>query len=373
MIRRFTIKTFSSRNFLHETNSSNPCLDRCFLCYFLIESYFKNFKELQFFSKKGVKGSKADAYLEEKFNIKNTNKRYAVFLLSEVQGRGTDFHSSREIEDNGGIYLLICDIFSKKSTQQIIGRVGRLENKGQWKHVLWQACCLDTVEKSIQFKQEFLDNEAHIRFSKLQTLLSETWGAGQKHDEMTINKQLKENQVGVQEEQELEISAFDDETELSSLDKKQISHSTLDKEDLLKSQKIKPKNSSTANQATQDQQEALNNKNQACLVNAQGDNSQAEQDELNETIKAQKEQDALVHKSDEKVLKKRGLKQQVKNIQESTKKVKQKLLRQDLEKNLEIPLSKEQKVPPTKKISNMKQGANLLSKRVTRSKNHSDN
>ncbi|KEJ82507.1 Protein translocase subunit SecA [Oxytricha trifallax] len=99
--------------------------------YVMIEHYFKKLKELQFFSMKGIKGSKADAYLEEKFNIQNTNKRYGVFLLSEIQGRGTDFHSSREIEDNGGIYLIVADIFSKKSTQQIVGRVGRLENKGQ--------------------------------------------------------------------------------------------------------------------------------------------------------------------------------------------------------------------------------------------------
>ncbi|KEJ82417.1 hypothetical protein OXYTRIMIC_509 [Oxytricha trifallax] len=140
--------------------------------YSMIDAYFGKFKEIQFFSMKSVKGSKTDAYLEGKFNMKNTNKRFGVYLLSEVQGRGTDLQSSREIEQSGGIYLIIADIFARRSTSQIIGRVGRLENKGQWRQLIWQGGSLDTIEQAISIKQDFLENEMHIRFSKLQTMLA---------------------------------------------------------------------------------------------------------------------------------------------------------------------------------------------------------
>jgi hypothetical protein len=50
--------------------------------------------------------------------------------MSEQLGRGTDFPSSNDIESKGGIYLLIGNIFSSITTEQIKGRVGRLNNKG---------------------------------------------------------------------------------------------------------------------------------------------------------------------------------------------------------------------------------------------------
>jgi hypothetical protein len=50
--------------------------------------------------------------------------------MSDHLGRGTDFLSSNEIENNGGIFLLMGNIFSSIITEQIKGRVGRLNNKG---------------------------------------------------------------------------------------------------------------------------------------------------------------------------------------------------------------------------------------------------
>ncbi|KEJ83129.1 preprotein translocase subunit SecA [Oxytricha trifallax] len=178
--------------------------------YSIIEQYFKKFNELQFYSMKGVKGSKVDAYLEGKFKIQNSNKRYSVLLLTEIQGRGTDLPATKEIEDNGGLYLIISDVFSKRQTEQIIGRVGRLENKGQYRHMILISGSQDTVEQAIQFRQDFLENESHIKFSKLQTILSQQYEPiKQKENEISaVTTSMNENQNLDQEERE--ISAFED-------------------------------------------------------------------------------------------------------------------------------------------------------------------
>ncbi|KEJ82780.1 Protein translocase subunit secA [Oxytricha trifallax] len=178
--------------------------------YQIINTYFKRYRELQFYSMKGVKGSKADAYLEGKFNVRNSKKRFGVLLLTDMQGRGTDLQTSKEIEDSGGLYLIICDVFSKRSTQQIIGRVARLENKGQWRHVLLISGSQDTVEQAIQYRQEFLENENHIKFSKLQTILSQSYQQQQNKqspDKRKIEDSTNEEQI---EETQREISSFED-------------------------------------------------------------------------------------------------------------------------------------------------------------------
>jgi hypothetical protein len=44
--------------------------------------------------------------------MRDQNKNYGVYLLSEAQGRGTDIKSNTEIELNGGNYLILADIFA---------------------------------------------------------------------------------------------------------------------------------------------------------------------------------------------------------------------------------------------------------------------
>ena len=34
-------------------------------------------------------------------------EKYSVFIINDAQGRGMDFPSSTEIEENGGVYLIV--------------------------------------------------------------------------------------------------------------------------------------------------------------------------------------------------------------------------------------------------------------------------
>ncbi len=43
------------------------------------------------------------------FNRKQGNN-FPVFIINDLQGRGLDFPSSNEIEENGGVYLVIAKI-----------------------------------------------------------------------------------------------------------------------------------------------------------------------------------------------------------------------------------------------------------------------
>ncbi|KEJ82377.1 hypothetical protein OXYTRIMIC_535 [Oxytricha trifallax] len=337
--------------------------------YVMIEHYFKKFKELQFFSMKGIKGSKADAYLEEKFNIQNTNKRYGVFLLSEIQGRGTDFHSSREIEDNGGIYLIIADIFSKKSTQQIVGRVGRLENKGQWRHVLWMRGSQDTVEKSIQFQQEFLDNESHIRFSKLQTLLSQSSGSLQTHNQMNLqDKAIVDGDLN-QTDQENEVSAFDEKPQ-----------EPITKETTKQPSKVVNQEFVKLDDQKSDAQEAVNSVyHQTSGVDARVSMKALRKSDEDQSIgqkhlesKIQKSQSIFQQKENQPkngCLKKRDAKQNSKNDKANCS---QENVDKQEECEFKVPLkrpAKAQKVNFTLTESKPFPSTNLLNKRITRSKN----
>jgi hypothetical protein len=43
------------------------------------------------------------------FNRRQGNQ-YPVFIINDLQGRGLDFPSSAEIEENGGVYLVIAKL-----------------------------------------------------------------------------------------------------------------------------------------------------------------------------------------------------------------------------------------------------------------------
>jgi hypothetical protein len=63
------------------------------------------------------------------FSRKHSDK-YPVFIINETQGRGLDFPSSTEIEDNGGVYLLVAKLPSGfLQFKQFLGRTGRIGNK----------------------------------------------------------------------------------------------------------------------------------------------------------------------------------------------------------------------------------------------------
>ena len=66
------------------------------------------------------------------FSLKQ-NGKYAVFIINETQGRGLDFMSSTEIEDNGGVYVVIATLpTAYLQYKQFLGRTARVGNKGQY-------------------------------------------------------------------------------------------------------------------------------------------------------------------------------------------------------------------------------------------------
>ena len=103
-------------------------------------------KNILFFDMRKSKASPFNAAVEYSFLNKTTEGFYPVFLINEPQGRGTDFKTSDDIEESGGNYLLIVDIFSQRSLEQIIGRVGRLDKKGQWSYLLYSPNEIKTLD-----------------------------------------------------------------------------------------------------------------------------------------------------------------------------------------------------------------------------------
>ena len=61
-----------------------------------------------------------------------------MYLLNEQLGRGTDFPITKDIDSNGGNYLILADIFSKRQEEQLIGRVGRLNNNGAYRYIVYR-------------------------------------------------------------------------------------------------------------------------------------------------------------------------------------------------------------------------------------------
>jgi hypothetical protein len=64
------------------------------------------------------------------FLQKNKEGKYPVFIINDAQGRGLDFPSSTEIEDAGGVFLIIAKLpNSFLQFKQFLGRTGRMGNK----------------------------------------------------------------------------------------------------------------------------------------------------------------------------------------------------------------------------------------------------
>ena len=79
--------------------------------------------------------------------------------------------TSEEIERNGGNSLIIADVFSRRSEQQVINRTGRLNNSGSWHYQLFVPRSLDSVKLVIESTQSNLHNLDHIKISMLVALL----------------------------------------------------------------------------------------------------------------------------------------------------------------------------------------------------------
>ena len=79
--------------------------------------------------------------------------------------------TSEEIERNGGNSLIVTDLFSRRSEQQVINRTGRLNNRGTWRYQLFAPGSLQIVKLVIDFTQSNLHNLDHIKVSKLVGLL----------------------------------------------------------------------------------------------------------------------------------------------------------------------------------------------------------
>ena len=72
-------------------------------------------KNILFFDMRKSKASPFNVAVEYSFLNKTTEGFYSVFLINEPQGRGTDFKTSDDIEEAGGNYLLLVDVFSERS------------------------------------------------------------------------------------------------------------------------------------------------------------------------------------------------------------------------------------------------------------------
>jgi len=92
---------------------------------------------------------------------------YGVYLLPEFLGRGTDFRSTQAIESNGGNYLIVGDVFSSRSLEQIIGRVGRLGKRGRWHHFLIDKSTQLGVKAYIENRQHELNNLYKAKLGKI--------------------------------------------------------------------------------------------------------------------------------------------------------------------------------------------------------------
>ena len=78
--------------------------------------------------------------------MKNQMKQYGVYLMNEAQGRGTDIQTNDEINSNGGSFLIIADVLTKRSEELLIGRVGRLNTEGKWQRILYELGTKDSTE-----------------------------------------------------------------------------------------------------------------------------------------------------------------------------------------------------------------------------------
>ena len=71
---------------------------------------------------------------------KKQGGKYPVFIINDAQGRGLDFPSCTEIEESGGVYLIISKLPSSYlQFKQFLGRTGRMGNKAQYCVILHDA------------------------------------------------------------------------------------------------------------------------------------------------------------------------------------------------------------------------------------------
>lgn len=59
--------------------------------------------------------------------------------------------------------IIIADVLSKRSEEQSIGRVGRLNKKGKWQRLLYEQGIKDSVQQYLLTKQETMSNEQDKR------------------------------------------------------------------------------------------------------------------------------------------------------------------------------------------------------------------
>ena len=72
-----------------------------------------------------------------KFFGRKRGAKYPVYIINDSQGRGLDFPTTTEIEENGGVYLLIAKLPSSYlQFKQFLGRTGRIGNKAQYSVIL---------------------------------------------------------------------------------------------------------------------------------------------------------------------------------------------------------------------------------------------
>ena len=57
------------------------------------------------------------AIIDIQFPHKNNEDVYGIYALTEELARGIDFPSTYQIEEAGGIFLLLCDVFPTTSQQ----------------------------------------------------------------------------------------------------------------------------------------------------------------------------------------------------------------------------------------------------------------
>ena len=66
--------------------------------------------------------------------------KYPTFIINDAQGRGLDFPSSTEIEEAGGVFLIVAKLPSSfLQFKQFLGRTGRMGNKSQYCVILHDA------------------------------------------------------------------------------------------------------------------------------------------------------------------------------------------------------------------------------------------
>ncbi len=134
--------------------------------------------------------------------MKNEKKQYGIYLMNEAQGRGTDIPTNDEIESNGGSFLMILDVFSKRSEEQIKGRIGRLNTKGKWQRVLYSQGSKDSAAQLIYVHQNTLELNDDKKFS---TILSKIQSEFEVENEDTIVKtadDVSQNDVEEQKDEQ---------------------------------------------------------------------------------------------------------------------------------------------------------------------------